>query len=40
MGFVIAPRKAEGGAVLESPDNAAGGHLGAKTAVADPRDVA
>ena len=37
MGFVIqmAPGKAEGGSrtgVLESPDNAAGGHLGAKTA--------
>ena len=45
MGFVIqtAPGKAEGGSrtrVLESPDNAAGGHLGAKTAVADPRDTA
>jgi len=45
MGFVIqmVPGKAEDGsrtAVLEPADNAARGHVGAKTAVGDPRDTA
>ena len=45
MGFAIqmVPGKAEGGSrtgVLETPDNAAGGHLGAETAAADLRDTA
>ena len=44
MGFGIemARGKAEDGSrtgVLESSDNAASGHLGAKTATADPRET-
>jgi hypothetical protein len=45
MGFVIqmAPGKAEEGrntGVFRPSDNAARGHLGAKTAIEDPRDTA
>jgi hypothetical protein len=46
MGFVIqmAPGKAEGasrtGPYSSRPTTQPGGHLGAKTAVADPRDTA